>query len=61
MHIAIVSPHAPFDGISHAGGLFLYAYVKNLSRENKIDLICVQPPEERTLDAFASTVAVYLR
>jgi glycosyltransferase involved in cell wall biosynthesis len=39
--------------------LFLYAYVKDLSRDNKIDLICVQPPEEKTLDAFASTVAVY--
>ncbi len=58
MRIAIVSPHAPFEGISHAGGLFLYAYVKELSRDNKIDLICLQRPEERTLDAFASSVDV---
>jgi glycosyltransferase involved in cell wall biosynthesis len=59
MRIAIVSPHAPFEGISHAGGLFLYAYVKELSRDNKIDLICLQSPEERALDAFGSSVDVY--
>ncbi len=59
MHLAIVSPYAPFEGISHAGGLFLYAYVTELARDNKIDLICVQAPEERTLEAFAPTVAVH--
>ncbi len=59
MRIAIVSPYAPFDGVAHAGGAFLHAYVSHLSRDHTVDLICTRTPDERTLASYASSVVVH--
>jgi glycosyltransferase involved in cell wall biosynthesis len=59
MRIAIVSPYAPFDGVDHAGGAFLHAYVSYLSRDHAVDLICTETPNEQTRASYASSVAVH--
>jgi glycosyltransferase involved in cell wall biosynthesis len=59
MHIAIVTPFAPYDGVPHAGGAFLYAYVSHLSNAHTVDLVCVQPPDDRVRAAFSASVAVH--
>lgn len=59
MHIAVVSPYPPFDGVPHAGGAFLHAYVTHFSKNHSIDLICTTYPEPRTASAYDSSVAVH--
>jgi len=59
MHIAIITPYTPYDGVPHAGGAFLYAYVSHLSNAHTVELICVRPPDERAQAAFPSSVAVH--
>ncbi len=59
MHIAVVSPYPPFDGVPHAGGAFLHAYVTHLSKNHSVDLICTTYPEPRTAIAYDSSVAVH--
>jgi len=58
MHIAVVCPYPPFDGVPHAGGAFLHAYVTHLSRGHKVDLICTTDPEPRTTGSYDSSVTV---
>lgn len=59
MRIAIVSPYSPFDGVGHAGGAFLHAYVSHLSRDHAKDLICTETPNEQTLASYGSSVGVH--
>jgi glycosyltransferase involved in cell wall biosynthesis len=59
MHIAVVCPFPPFDGVPHAGGVFLHAYITHLSQNHKIDLICTTEPEPRTVATYGGSVHVH--
>ena len=59
VHIAIVTPLAPYVGVPHAGGAFLYAYVSHLSKAHSVDLVCVQAPDNRVQAAFPESVTVH--
>ncbi len=58
MRIAIITPFAPYDGVPHAGGAFLYAYVSHLARDHTVDLVCVQPADDRVPAAFGASASV---
>jgi glycosyltransferase involved in cell wall biosynthesis len=59
MHVAVVCPYPPFDGVAHAGGVFLHAYLTHLSQDHKVDLICTTQPEPRTLATYSGSLNVH--
>ncbi len=59
MHVAVVCPFPPFDGVPHAGGAFLHAYLTSLSRHHRVDLICTTEPEPRTVATYDGRVSVH--
>ncbi len=59
MRIAIAALYPPFDGVPHAGGAFLHAYITHLSQNHKVDLICTTEPEPRTLSTYDGWVGVH--
>ncbi len=60
MRIAIAALYPPFDGVPHAGGAFLHAYITHFSQNHKVDLICTTEPEPRTLSTYDGWVGVRL-
>ena len=59
MHVAVVCPFPPFDGVPHAGGVFLHAYITHLLQNHEIDLICTTEPEPRTVATYGGSVRVH--
>jgi glycosyltransferase involved in cell wall biosynthesis len=59
MRIAIAAPYPPFDGVPHAGGAYLHAYITYLSQNHKVDLICTTKPEPRTVSTYDGSVGVH--
>lgn len=39
MRLTFVAPYVPYDGIDHAGGVFLYEYLKILATDHKVSLV----------------------
>jgi glycosyltransferase involved in cell wall biosynthesis len=59
MHVAVVCPFPPFEGVPHAGGAFLHAYLTHLSQNHNVDLICTTEPEPRTVITYDGSVGVH--
>ena len=59
LHIAVACPYPPFDGVPHAGGAFLHAYLTHLSKNHRVDLICTTHPEPRTVATYDGSVGVH--
>lgn len=59
MHIAVVCPFPPFDGVPFAGGAFLHAYLTYLSQNHKVDLVCAAEPEPRTVASYEGSLGVH--
>jgi glycosyltransferase involved in cell wall biosynthesis len=59
MHIAVVCPFPPFEGVPHAGGAFLHAYLTYLADNHKVDLICTAEPDQRTISTYDGSIGVH--
>ena len=59
MHVAVVCPYPPFDGVPHAGGAFLHAYLTYLAEDHKVDLICTAEPDPRTVSTYDGSMGVH--
>lgn len=53
MDVLVVAPHVPFDGIRHAGGVFLLRHLERLRRGTTGSMTLLAPASEANLHAAA--------
>lgn len=45
MQVLAVAPYAPYEGVPHAGGLYLLRHLQELSRQSSVTLVVPESPE----------------